>query len=94
MQNDVMQCGKCVRDLLRNLVLLSLGRMSQKLTVIMKAADPTEMSVHMYWTTRRHIPANSKSTRHVGHASRNVCDNRNVRSVLAREPTRSPRAIT
>ena len=33
-------------------------------------------------------------TRHVGHASRNVSDNRNVRGVLAREPTRAPREIT
>ena len=28
------------------------------------------------------------------HASRNVCDNRNVRGVLARELTRAPREIT
>ena len=35
-----------------------------------------------------------QSTRHVGHASRNVRDNRNVRGVLAREPTRVPREIT
>jgi hypothetical protein len=34
-----------------------------------------------------------QSTRHVGHASRNVCDNRNVRGVLAREPTRAPRDV-
>jgi hypothetical protein len=33
-------------------------------------------------------------TRHVGHASRNVCDNRNVRGVLAREPTRAPRDVS
>ena len=30
----------------------------------------------------------------VAHASRNVYDNRNVRSVLAREPTSAPREIT
>jgi hypothetical protein len=35
-----------------------------------------------------------KSTRHVRHVSRNVCDNRNTRGVLAREPTRAPRQIT
>ena len=29
-----------------------------------------------------------------GHVSRNVCDNRNTRGVLAREPTRTPRKIT
>jgi hypothetical protein len=34
-----------------------------------------------------------KSTGHVDHASRNVCDNRNVRGVLARERTRAPREI-
>jgi hypothetical protein len=28
------------------------------------------------------------------HVSRNVCDNRNLRGVLAREPTRAPREIT
>jgi hypothetical protein len=35
-----------------------------------------------------------QSTRHVGHASRNVCDNRNVRVVLALEPTRAPRDVS
>jgi hypothetical protein len=35
-----------------------------------------------------------QSTRHVGHASRNVCDNRNGRGVLAREPTRAPRDVS
>jgi hypothetical protein len=35
-----------------------------------------------------------KSTRHVLQVSRNVCDNRNLRGVLAREPTRAPRQIT
>jgi hypothetical protein len=35
-----------------------------------------------------------QSTRQVGHASRNVCDNRNVRGVLAREPTRAPRDVS
>jgi hypothetical protein len=29
-----------------------------------------------------------------GHVSPNVCDNRNMRGVLAREPTRAPREIT
>jgi hypothetical protein len=33
------------------------------------------------------------STRHVRHVSRNACDNRNLRGVLAREPTRAPRQI-
>jgi hypothetical protein len=59
-----MQCGKCVRDLLRNLMLLSSGRMSHTFTLIMKAADWTETSVYMYWTTRRHIPANSNPHSH------------------------------
>jgi hypothetical protein len=35
-----------------------------------------------------------KSTRHVRHVSRNVCDNRNLRGILAREPTRIPLHIT
>jgi hypothetical protein len=35
-----------------------------------------------------------KSTRHVRHVSRNVCDNRNLSGVLARERTRAPRQIT
>jgi hypothetical protein len=29
-----------------------------------------------------------KSTRHARHVSRSVCDNRNLRGVLAREPTK------
>jgi hypothetical protein len=35
-----------------------------------------------------------RDVRHVRHVSRNVCDNRNLRGVLAREPTRAPRQIT
>jgi hypothetical protein len=50
-----MQFGKCVRDVLRNLILLLSGRMSHTLTLIMKAAGSTETSVHMYWTTGGHI---------------------------------------
>jgi len=59
MRNDIMQCGKCVRNLLRNLMLLSSGRMSHTLTMIMKATRSTETPVHMHWTTWGHIPGDS-----------------------------------
>ena len=54
--------------------------------------DADSLFCHSAYVTWSHVEL--QSTRHVGHASRNVCDNRNVRGVLAREPTRAPREIT
>jgi hypothetical protein len=80
---EFMWCYACSWDVRGDLTLNSMAQIHTSVTLLTSPAS-TRLIFLLSHTFRATW----------GHVSRNVCYNRNMRGVLAREPTRAPREIT